>query len=150
MRRANAIQSAASTHEIALVPSTPHPLHAVADGGGRHKVTLQSGTRHKVPSVVPEHLHRGGLRITVEDRIDMLHDVGAHVEKAPLVRPATRCWSLSGGRDVRYGSIVADVSPATLLESHRPTLLYFENSLTVATDLSTNKSPDHQAEFPTR
>ena len=35
--------------------------------------------------VEPEHLHRRCLRITVEDRIDMLHDVGAHVEKVPLV-----------------------------------------------------------------
>lgn len=33
----------------------------------------------------PEHFHRRRLRITVEDRVDMLHDVSAHVEEVPLV-----------------------------------------------------------------
>ena len=33
----------------------------------------------------PKHLHRCGLRITVEDRVDMLHNIGAHIKEVALV-----------------------------------------------------------------
>jgi hypothetical protein len=33
----------------------------------------------------PERLQRSGLRVAVEHRIDVLHDVRAHVEEVPLV-----------------------------------------------------------------
>jgi hypothetical protein len=32
-----------------------------------------------------EHLHRRRIRVAIEDRVDVLHDVGAHVEEVPLV-----------------------------------------------------------------
>ena len=32
-----------------------------------------------------QNLHRGCLRVAIEDRVDVLHDVRAHVEEIPLV-----------------------------------------------------------------
>jgi len=34
---------------------------------------------------IPKHLHSRRLGVTVEDRIDVLHDVGAHIEEITLV-----------------------------------------------------------------
>lgn len=33
----------------------------------------------------PQYLHGGGLRVAEEDRVDVLHDVGADVEEVPFV-----------------------------------------------------------------
>ena len=63
-----------------------------ADGEGTDAHADEGRSRpHDRRSAAPQqqdhdlHLHRRRLRVAVEDRVDVLHDVGAHIEEVPLV-----------------------------------------------------------------